>query len=294
MSGVRFFVAKNPVCEKVFTGFVSAMIFAFSVGAASAKPPVGRSWPAAKRHAIDKIDHTPFSDLLKKYVDADGYVDYGAWKNSAGDRRRLHAYLAELGRADTNKRSSIDVRLAFWINAYNAVTLEGILQVYPTTSIRNHTARFVGYNIWKELPLHVGSEQYSLEQIEHEVLRKMNEPLIHFGIVCASIGCPRLRQEAYTEENVRRHLTDNARDFFSRPKNVRADTRDGVLHLSEILSWFGSDFGSTERTQLEAIRPYLPTSAKPLASNPNTRVRFLDYNWNLNDQSKKPRDVSRF
>ena len=155
-------------------------------------------------------------------------------------------------------------KLAFWINAYNAVTIEGILQEYPTTSIRNHTARVFGYNIWQDLPLIVADKQYSLEQIEHEVLRKMNEPKIHFAIVCASIGCPRLRNEAYTSSRVDEQLADNARDFFSRRKNLQVDMARRTLKLSSILSWFDDDFGSTQAKQLQTIKSYLPKDAQSL------------------------------
>ncbi|MCP4172364.1 MAG: DUF547 domain-containing protein [Fuerstiella sp.] len=109
-----------------------------------------------------------------------------AWHSSAVDIRALDRYLST-GRANQTTKNG---KLAFWINAYNAATIRGILREYPTTSIRNHTARLFGYNIWKQLQLYVGNKAHSLEGIEHQVLRKMNEPRIHFAIVCASIGCP--------------------------------------------------------------------------------------------------------
>jgi hypothetical protein len=118
-------------------------------------------------------------------------VDYQAWKNSPDDLAALEKYLATLSRADTLAQASKAGKLASWINFYNALTVHGILEVYPTTSIRKHTAVAFGYNIWKDLLLPVSGAKHSLEDIEHKILRKMDEPRIHFAIVCASIGCPR-------------------------------------------------------------------------------------------------------
>jgi len=147
---------------------------------------------------MDQIDHRSWDALLKRYVNQRGNVDYQAWKQSAADQRALDAYLAHLSSANPNAQALGAAKLAFWINAYNAVTIKGILREYPTSSIRNHTAKLFGYNIWDDLLLTVGGKPYSLNHMEHEVLRKMGEPRIHFAIVCASISCPRLLNEAYT------------------------------------------------------------------------------------------------
>ncbi len=256
-------------------------------GVVFAKAPLGKQWPATQQISLNDIDHSSFDTLLAKYVDEDGNVDYSAWKASKADRKSLNRYLQSLSRGSTTKPASSDAKLAFWINAYNAVTIEGILQEYPTTSIRNHTAKVFGYNIWQDLPLIVGDHQYSLEQIEHKILRKMNEPRIHFAIVCASIGCPRLRNEAYTPSRVDEQLADNARDFFSRRKNLQIDTASRTLKLSSILSWFDEDFGSTQAQQLQTIKPYLPKESQALVSRGDVSVSYLDYDWSLNDQARR-------
>ena len=284
----------NQVCRwgsaAVRVQFVLAVIvcgLSVPPGVVFAKAPQGKQWPASQQVSIDQIDHSRFDRLLQKYVDADGYVNYKAWKASATDRRELVTYLGELGRASTTKTATRQAKLAFWINAYNALTIEGILQEYPTSSIRNHTAKLWGYNIWKNLPLLVGNGQYSLEQIEHEILRKMGEPRIHFTIVCASVGCPRLLNRAYTTTNLESQLTLNTRDFFSRSQNLRADTARKTLDMSSILSWFATDFGKTRADQLRYLREYLPSNAQSVATHPGVSVSFLDYDWSLNDQARK-------
>ena len=238
----------------------------------------------AQRVSMDQIEHTQWDQLLKKYVDDDGRVDYQAWHQNSNDRKALKSYLAELGRADGKIKATRPAKLAYWINAYNAVTVEGILRVYPTTSIRNHTPRVAGYNIWKNLLLYSGDQKISLNDIEHKVLRTMNEPRIHFAIVCASIGCPRLLNEAYTAEKLETQLIKNSKDFFARRQNLIVDAAANELKLSSLISWFGSDFGATPKQQLAYLSPYMPEAAQKLIRSGNPKLVFLDYDWNLNKQ----------
>ncbi len=232
---------------------------------------------------LEQIDHSDWNHLLQKYVNQDGMVNYRAWHASASDRQALSTYLSHLSTGSVNSKASTDAKLAFWINAYNAVTIAGILREYPTTSIRNHTPRVFGYNIWKDLQLYVDGQPRSLNHIEHEILRKLNEPRIHFAIVCASISCPRLLNEAYTADRIQQQLDDNARDFFSRRQNFQHS--DGQFQLSAILDWFGSDFGPTQAQRLKSIAVWLPTErAQQLADSGGVQVSYLDYNWKLNEQ----------
>ena len=194
-----------------------------SIVLAGSTVTVGRATPTKQQVSFDRIDHSAWDALLKKYVDAQGQVAYQAWKNSAGDSQVLDAYINSLSRANTQTQASREAKLAFWINAYNAVTVKGILREYPTTSIRNHTAKVFGYNIWQDLMLTVGNSTYSLEDMEHKVLRKMGEPRVHFAIVCASYSCPRLLNEAYVAARLEKQLTINTR-VFSRMSETSAMT----------------------------------------------------------------------
>ncbi|MEM8670239.1 MAG: DUF547 domain-containing protein [Planctomycetota bacterium] len=235
--------------------------------------------------SMEQIDHSDWNLLLAKYVDKQGRVDYSKWHATSADITRLDDYLRRLSAADGKVSADRKARLAFWINAYNAVTIRGILREYPTTSIRNHTPRLFGYHIWKDLKLYVGGEAYSLDQIEHEVLRKMNEPRIHFAIVCASIGCPRLLNEAYSPAKLEQQLEMNSKDFFSRSQNFRHDTAAKRFYLSAILDWFGEDFGSNQAAVLKRIAQWLPNQTAEKAARLNTvSVSYLEYDWNLNKQ----------
>ena len=259
-----------------------------SVSLAGQTVSVGRSVPANQLVSMDQIDHGVWDGLLKRYVDDNGNVAYAQWKRSAQDTQALDSYLATLSSADPRARASKEARLAFWINAYNAVTVRGILREYPTTSIRNHTAKVFGYNIWDDLLLTVGGSNYSLNQMEHEVLRKMGEPRIHFAIVCASRSCPRLLSEAYTADKLDEQLTTNTKVFFAKADNFRYDAARQQFHLSSILKWFGDDFGNGQAAQLRTVAPYLPTRQAYDAAVANAvSVSYLEYDWGLNDQAAR-------
>lgn len=273
-------IAAGLVAYLVYPGSNREVVFDNELHAADAATPLV---------PFDKVDHGVWDRLLRKYVDGNGMVDYAAWKASESDTSSLKQYLSTLGRGDPEAPTTQAGKLAFWINAYNALTVYGILEVYPTSSIRKHTAKVLGYNIWRDLLLPVAGKKYSLEDIEHKVLRKLGEPRIHFAIVCASIGCPRLRNEAYTSAGLESQLADNTRDFFSRPEHFRADAAKSVVHVSPILEWFGEDFGPTPQQRLEKLVKYLPAdSGVPrLVEHGDFSVRYLDYDWSLNDQRQK-------
>ncbi len=277
--------------RRVATASTLAAALVFSVAAsrhADAGTPVYVGDAKAKLVPMHNIDHSSWSKLLAKYVDSDGRVDYTRWHASGPDQALLNDYLNHLSTASivADEKTTQAHRLAFWINAYNALTIKGILREYPTTSIRNHTPKLWGYHIWHDLKLHVGHQSFSLDEIEHQVLRKMGEPRIHFAIVCASIGCPRLLNEAYVPERVDEQLTTNAKDFFSRSQNFRHDVSAKRFYLSAILNWFGEDFGEGQSEVLRRIAGWLPDSTAQGAALGNAvSISYLDYNWQLNAQS---------
>jgi hypothetical protein len=282
-------LSRQTMMKLSMSGFFAAAatvaIVIVTNATASAKEPLGRAWPAGQYISMDDVDHAVYDQLLQTYVNGDGMVNYAAWRGSDTDRKSLQNYLLRLSQASPAVKASRAGQLAFWINAYNATTIEGILQVYPTTSIRNHTAKVAGYNLWKDLPLLVGGKPHSLDAMEHQILRKMGEPRIHFAIVCASIGCPRLMNEAYTPDRIEEQLALNTRDFFSRSQNFQVD-KSGVMHVSSILDWFGEDFGPTQQAQFTALQQYLPEDAQRMAVNPRTRLVFQEYDWSLNEQRR--------
>lgn len=252
----------------------------------AAKVHVGQPCNRADRPSLEHVDHVMLDHLLRRYVNDDGLVAYSKLKQSAPDMKTLDDYLVVLGCVDLNKPASKAAKLAFWINAYNAVTIKGILREYPTTSIRNHTGGLLRYNIWKDLLLWVDGKSYSLDDIEHNILRKMDEPRIHFAVVCASKGCPQLWNRAYSAAGIDEELSANARRFFARSENFRADPTKGAVAISQLLKWYGTDFAPTPQGQLKVLRRYFPVpESHAWMDAGRATVSYLEYDWGLNDQA---------
>jgi hypothetical protein len=251
------------------------------------KVVIGGQAGDAPRIGVGQVDHQALAVLLEKYVDDQGLVAYGRWKATPADMAALDAYLAHLGSVDVSNSGQRNAEIAFWINAYNALTIKGILREYPTSSIRNHTSLIGGYNLWTDLLLPVDGREYSLNDMEHDALRgQLQEPRIHFALVCAAKGCPPLRNRPYTAGGLDNELADNARRFFARPENFRADSAGRVVYLSEIFDWYGADFGSSTAERLQKLRPYLPDAdLLSWIENADVTVKYTKYDWALNEQT---------
>lgn len=233
--------------------------------------------------ATVRVDHAAYDALLKRYV-ADGLVDYKAWK--ANDVHALKGYLTLLSMVDPKLLADRHERLAFWLNAYNALTIDAILHFYPVKSIKDKVSLLFGYNVWDDYPIRIGGLDYSLNDIEHKILRPMGDPRIHFAVVCASRGCPRLRDEAYTADRVDMQLDDNARRFFSSSAGMRIEHADRTVYLSSILKWFGKDFGETDAAKLAFVRRFVSAeSDREFLTTPNLDISYLPYDWSLNERS---------
>ena len=230
----------------------------------------------------DAFDHADYDALLKKHVKADR-VDY---KALLAVRGTLDAYVARLAKLpkDEFEKLARPEQMAFWINAYNAVTLVTILDHYPTPSIKKID------DAWKKKHM-VASQQVSLDDIEHEILRKQwKDPRIHAAVNCASIGCPPLRAEAYTGARIDVQLDEQMKKFVTDPLRNTVDPQAKKLEVSKVFDWFGDDFGRKEnpRALLDWFEKYGLPEWKPfLAAAKPGDVSFTDYNWDLNDISPK-------
>ncbi|MDE2505818.1 MAG: DUF547 domain-containing protein [Planctomycetota bacterium] len=276
----------NEGTRSLVGGTVLALGFVLVWGltaVADSKVHVGRQCNQQDRPSLAEVDHSTFDSLLRKYVDDRGLVGYARWKASADDLGALDDYLARAGCVDLKKVAPKSAQLAYWINLYNALTLKGIIREYPTSSIRNHTAKLGGYNVWKDLLVWVDGQQLSLDAIEHSILRKMGEPRIHLAVVCASRGCPTLWNRAYSAEDLDGQLTANGRRFLARPENFQAQGGSKEVRISKLFEWYGTDFAATPVGQLKALAAMLPAGTEWVTQG-GVRVSYLDYDWSLNDQ----------
>lgn len=221
-----------------------------------------------------------WDQLLQRYVDGEGRVDYGTWHDR--DRATLRDWLAQ----QCVRTQSRPEHLAHWINLYNAFAIQAVLRVYPIASIR---PMLLGLPNWLaflrffQRPTHLlEGSRFSLAQIENAMLRRQGDPRIHFAIVCASLGCPLLRNHAYTPEQVNEQLEDDVNRFLHNPDKVRFDPQRNILYCSKIFQWYRSDFLQVSPSLVGYILPRLPVSP---GHGPEPKVVFLPYNWRLNQRT---------
>jgi len=218
-----------------------------------------------------QVNHALLTQVLSDHV-SQGAVDYPAIKTD----ERFAQYLAMLQRADPSTIKETNDRLAFWINAYNAFTIKLVNDHYPVKSIRDITRGDAGP--WDIQGINIGRASYSLNQIEHEIIRKeFDEPRIHFALVCAAVSCPPLRKEAYTGDRLDAQLEDNARVFLVDSTKNRYDKDSQTLFLSELFSWYGDDFVKKHGSAVTYVLRVLGLDR----TTPNA-TKYLPYNWNLN------------
>jgi hypothetical protein len=211
-----------------------------------------------------------FDSLLQKNVDKTGRVDYQSLKNN---ETLLDNYLAYIQNNEPTKDWSSNKKKAFWINTYNAYTIKIILNNYPLKSIRD--IKIDGETAWKIPFVKIGQKRYTLDQIEHKILRKkFNDPRIHVGINCASVSCPRLWNFAFTEDNIASSL-DNLMKVFINDTTRNKISKNNVA-LSEIFNWFSKDF-IKNGTIINYLNTYAAIKISEKAS-----IKYLTYDWSLN------------
>jgi hypothetical protein len=261
--------------------------------------------PTAGQSAVagGTLVYDAYSAVLSGYVDERGLVDYAGLKRNRDDLDAFAGSLAGLDRRDYDGWTR-DEQIAFWINAYNGLTLKLIVDRYPIESSffrsivypKNSIMQIPGR--WKKITFDVMGKTLTLDQIEHEILRgKFDEPRIHMALVCAALSCPRLRDEPFVANRLDDQLDDQTRDFLASERRFRIDREKGIVYLSEIFDWFGEDFvdryGSgdpagrlSEKTQavINFIMKYVSGDDARYLGTGDYGIKYLDYDWTLNEQ----------
>lgn len=231
--------------------------------------------------------HSSFTEILKRNV-TDGKVNYqGLLSEKSFDK-----YLDQLKKTNPDTIKSLNDKMAFWINAYNAYTLKIIIDNYPLESINDlHSGGLIfgsifSTTIWDKDFVIINNKKTSLSTIEHKILRKkFNEPRIHFAIVCASISCPPLRDEAFEGYKLNEQLTNQAILFLNDETRNKFDANKKEATISKIFDWFEEDFGDDDEKVLQFLSKYV---AEPIATNikkylVDWDIGYKSYNWNLNE-----------
>ena len=228
-----------------------------------------------------------WSAVLERHV-RDGGVDYAG---VAAERPHLDAYLRQIADAEAAEWSSRD-RLAFYVNAYNAVTIYWVLDGYPNIASVRDVDGFFNRREYR-----VAGRAMTLDEIEQEALA-LGDPRVHFAVVCASEGCPSLRNELYDADRLELQLADQTQAFLAdSAKGLRFDEEAQKLWLSSIFKWYAQDFtGGTKLDGLIArgklllwLDSRLPKAVASKIRSSQPSVSFLDYDWRLNDRGPADR-----
>lgn len=232
--------------------------------------------PDFKNSGTKPVSHEQWDKLLKKHVSADGKVNY---KGFIKDSTDLNKYLKLLSDNLPDENSwTKNEQLAYWINAYNAFTVQLVIRHYPLKSIKD----IVKINIplvnspWDIKFIKIGNAKMDLNTIEHDIIRKkFKEPRIHFSLVCASKSCPKLRNEAFTAGKLEEQLTAQAKDFLK--DSSRNKISKDKIELSKIFDWYSSDFPKGDKL-IEFLNQY-----SPVQINKDVKISYMDYDWDLNE-----------
>ncbi len=254
--------------------------------------PKAELWPRWQKHdptSTQKVDHGAWGDFLATYLVVDHPSGVNLLRYAAvtdADRQVLQRYLKTLEETTVSTLNR-DEQAAFWINLYNALTVEVVLDHYPVASIRDIdiSPGWFSDGPWGAKLATVEGEKLSLDDIEHRILRPIwRDPRIHYAVNCASIGCPNLQPEPFSASNRERLFARGARAYVNHPRGV--EVRGGRLSLSSIYDWFAQDFGGSERGVLEHLQQYAaPELAKRLAEFDGSIA--YRYDWTLNEASAK-------
>lgn len=270
-------------------GVVSGTITAMPGASAS---EITEAFRPHKTGSSITIDHGAWDTLLKTYVrpapDGVNRVDYRAFRSK--DHEALQHYVARLEKIDPTNLDRPE-QMAFWINLYNAKTIDIILGHYPVRSIREISLEtsllsFLKTSVgaggpWKAEVVTVNGHALSLDNIEHDILRPLyKDPRVHYAVNCASYGCPNLQTAAFTGATMDQRLDQGARAFINHPRGLKAE--GGRVMASSIYNWFQSDFGGSAAGVLDHARRYANANLKS-ALEGKTSIDAFDYDWRLND-----------
>jgi hypothetical protein len=230
------------------------------------------------------IDHGAWSTFLGKYVvrSVDGINRVSYARVSTGDKQGLKQYIRNLQTVKVTTLKS-DEQRAFWANLYNAVTIDVILSHYPVKSIKDISlgGSLFASGPWSKPLVTVEGKQLSLDNIEHDILRKVwHDPRVHYSVNCASIGCPNLMSVAFTAATLDAMLTQGAQTYINHPRGVKVT--GATVQLSKIYSWFAEDFGGSQTQLLSHLKKYTEPALKAQLDRVQS-ISGYDYDWSINE-----------
>lgn len=236
---------------------------------------VSLGWAAQGACSFGQQEYQLWADVLHDHVDDQGRVDY---KKLQQNRAGLDAFLVQVGSANIDEMPANEQK-AFWINAYNALTLQTIIDHYPVKSIR-----LINFGLVWKVPKNAARGKYSLGDIEHKILRPLGDPRVHFALNCASIGCPKLPDTPFDPRRLDGQLDHETRRFMNDPQKVRLDRRENILYHSELFDWYEDDFLVAAEDRLSYIKRYLNQEDRAYLETHEVALKKIKYDWGLNKQ----------
>ena len=222
-----------------------------------------------------QIDHQQWQQLLDKYLVVEPQQTLFRYSAvTVADKQQLSGYINQLSQLDPRQYNR-NVQFAYWVNLYNALTVQLIIDNYPITSITK-LGGFFSFGPWDQPIVTINNKTLSLNDIEHRILRPIwRDPRIHYAVNCASLGCPDLLPQVFDSQQLKQQLNNAASRFINSPKGVRSNSTQTTL--SSIYDWYGTDFGN-QQALLQHINHYL------LHKKINGDNLKFDYNWLLNQK----------
>ena len=283
--------------RKSSLALAAGLILVLTAGLAFAAPkaePWSR-WEANDPNSTVRVDHAPWGRFLKQYVVTGGpsganLVKYDGVTDA--DRKSLDNYISMLTQVKVSSLNRAEQE-AYWINLYNSLTLQVVLDRYPVDSILdiNISPGLFSRGPWEKKLVEIEGEKVSLDDIEHRILRPIwKDNRIHYAVNCASIGCPNLARKPYTASEMDRMLDQGARDYINSPRGVKVE--DGNLTLSKIYSWYQVDFGGSEKGVIAHILKYAGEPLIKKLQDYSGDIEY-EYNWDLNDARSGEKDAKK-
>ncbi|MEW7290143.1 DUF547 domain-containing protein [Aquimarina sp. 2304DJ70-9] len=221
-------------------------------------------------YAQEKVDHSSWDQILILNVLDNGMVDYdGVTKDVAV----FYDYFRHLCKIAPKENWTNEEKLAYWLNVYNATAMKMIIDEYPVASINDLE------NPWKRKVFKTQGVRYSLDDIEHGILRKFGDPRIHFLLNCGSMSSPRLWNRAYTSENINEALEERTREFINDPQ--RNQITSSTVKISQVFEWYKEDFESYDIDVADFINQYATVKINKISKN-----SYITYDWSLNKKSE--------
>ena len=265
-------------------GLVGAMAIAFACGAPEPKEIAG--WGVSDETSTATIDHSPWQEILDGYVRTDdsgvNLFDYAAISSKAAETAKLDDYLGFLQGLDPRAYSRAE-QMPYWINLYNATTVQVVLSEYPVDTIRDiHEGVIPNTGPWGDVHANVNGQDLSLDDIEHGILRPLwLDKRIHYAVNCAAYGCPHMLATAFTAANTEQLLEAGARDYVNNARGVDFVDDDFIV-ISSIYQWYAEDFGNTEESVVAHLLEYADEELAARLEGFEGSIDY-EYDWSLNE-----------